>query len=138
VYQALTRDPLRGRFSWHVRPALDGEALRQAAALILGEHDFAGFGTPTSGTSTHRVIFQSGWTAQPLEQGMEWVYRVEGNSFLKHMVRRLVGVFVEVGHGRTSIEEFRAVLNCEGTLRRNPAAPGHGLTLVHVRYDEME
>lgn len=141
VLCAAERDPLsRGR-AWHVPSALNGEAMNAAAALLLGEHDFGGFGTPMQpGETTVRAVFHSHWAsaAHAEPPGTLWRYEVEGNAFLKHMVRRMVGVMVAVGRGHQPIG-LVADLLASGVMRGGlPVAPPHGLTLVHVRYSAGE
>ena len=64
VYPAPQRDPLLRQRVWHVRAALDVAAMQQAAALLLGEHDFAAFGQPPQGDNTVRTVMRSEWTGE--------------------------------------------------------------------------
>ena len=126
------RDPLREKFDWRVAVKLDGDALSAGAALFLGTHDFAAFGSPTSekGT-TKRTVTRSEWRKRP--HG-EWQYEVQADAFLYRMVRRLVFVQVSLAQGKCSVEDVRSAL--EKGRGRLPAglAPAHGLTLVAVQY----
>ncbi|MBZ0304493.1 MAG: tRNA pseudouridine(38-40) synthase TruA, partial [Anaerolineae bacterium] len=63
---------------------------------------------------------------------------IEGNAFLKHMVRRIVGTLVEVGRGKMSLKEFADAFAAADRRRAGPTAPPHGLTLVHVKFLETE
>ena len=108
--------------------------MAQAAQLLEGEHDFAAFGRSPQGDNTVRYVYQSRWFMQPSRFGTMWIYNIEANAFLQHMVRRIVWHMVEVGRGKQSVAEFeshfrRALLPSEGSI-----APPQGLTLEQVRY----
>ncbi len=134
-YRILNREirsAFEHRYAWHVREALDVDAMRMAARRFLGEHDFAAFRTlGTETKSTLRRIYVSQW-----EQRREdlLLYRIEGSSFLRHMVRAMVAAMVEIGRKRMSVKVLDALLS-EGNRAAAPAAaPACGLFLVEVRY----
>ncbi len=135
VIQAEQRQPLFRHRAWRVREPLDGETMRQAAELLVGEFDFAAFGTPPKGDNTVRRVYQSAWTQQPAAWGTLWIYRIEANAFLYHMVRRIVGALVTVGMGRWSVETFEAVFRRAELSAVKVIAPPQGLTLEAVRYE---
>lgn len=135
VIQAEQRQPLLRHRAWQVREPLDGERLRQAAALLVGEYDFGAFGTPPKGENTVRRVYRSEWTAQPAEWGTLWTYRIEANAFLYRMVRRIVGALVTVGRGWWSVETFEAVFRRAELPAVKVIAPPQGLTLEAVRYE---
>ena len=130
------RDPLREKSAWRVWPQVDGKALKKAAALFVGQHDFAAYGTPPrAGSSTLRTVMKASWQAKD----DEWHFEVQANAFLYRMVRRLVFVQVAVAQGKVSVEAMARSLagQAEGLERSElPAglAPAHGLTLVEVTY----
>ncbi len=124
------RAPLRERYAWRVWPAVDGDGLQAAARLLPGTHDFSAFGTPPRpGSSPVRSVARAGWQRQQ----EDWVFEIEANAFLYHMVRRLVFVQVQVGQGRVSLEEMRGSLD-EGRDQIPGLAPPNGLALVEVIY----
>lgn len=130
VYCQPLRDPLRDRYAWRVWPQLQGERLQDAAKLLLGEHDFAAFGSPPrSGGSTVRKISRAEWR----QEGDLWIFTVTANAFLYRMVRRMVFVQVAVGLGRIGLD---AIMNALGGAYALPAglSPASGLTLVEVTY----
>jgi tRNA pseudouridine38-40 synthase len=130
------RDPLREKYAWRVWPQVNGEALKAAASLFVGQHDFAAYGTPPrAGSSTLRTVMNAYWQAR----NDEWHFEVQANAFLYRMVRRLVFVQVAVGQGKISAEAIaRSLAGQADGLERSelPAglAPAHGLTLVEVTY----
>lgn len=134
LYRRPVRYPLWDRDRWWVRVSLDGAAMQQAAALLVGEHDFATFGQPPQGTNTVRRVLRSAWDCQPDASGETHTYTITGNAFLQRMVRSIVGTLVEVGRGAMAIEGFHAALVAADRDRAGPTAPPHGLTLVNVEY----
>ena len=79
-----------------------------------------------------RTIFSS--NAQLTLDGY-WIYRVRGSGFLKHMVRNIVGVLLEVGKGNVTREQLLTRLNPGSGIRPGPTAPPQGLFLESVEYD---
>jgi tRNA pseudouridine38-40 synthase len=136
-YQLWNADILspfeRGR-AWHVPGPLDVKAMHAAARLVEGRHDFAAFqATGSSVATTEREIFVS--RLSPC--GMRMLcYEVEGNGFLRHMVRIIVGSLVEVGRGRRPIEWVAEILASRDRAAAGPTAPPQGLFLVHVAYGD--
>jgi tRNA pseudouridine38-40 synthase len=137
--------PTLAPFVWNCTWPLDLGAMQQAALYVIGEHDFASFAAtdpdlsrrtdndnpPTTGKSSIRSIYASSWSRQ--EDGL-LIYRVTGSGFLHHMVRNLVGTFVDVGRGRTSAEAIPAILAARSRSAAGPTAPPQGLFLVEVEY----
>jgi tRNA pseudouridine38-40 synthase len=133
LYCKPWRDPLRERYAWRQWPELNGDALHEAARLLIGKHDFAAFGTPPRpGSSTVRTIRKAEWRSQ----GDEWTFEVQAEAFLYHMVRRLVFVQVAIAQGKFPAQVISGML--AGKLQALPSglAPASGLTLVEVTYPE--
>lgn len=117
--------------AWHVRAPLDLEAMARAAACLVGEHDFSAFrAADRVARCAVRRVFRSEIEAN---DGIVR-YRIEANSFVKHMVRNIVGTLVEVGRGRRSPESIVELMASRDRRRAGPAAPPHGLCLLAVRY----
>jgi len=124
--------PFERAYAWHVPGPLDVEAMRAAARLLEGRHDFAAFqATGSAVATTEREIFQS--TISNLQSAM-LVYDVIGSGFLRHMVRIIVGSLVEVGRGRQPVEWIGAVIASRDRAAAGPTAPPHGLFLAGVEY----
>lgn len=130
------RHPLREKTAWRVWPEVDGETLQATAALFIGRHDFAAYGSPPrAGSSTVRTVMQSAWE----RLGDEWQYEVQADAFLYRMVRRLVFVQVAAAQGKVSAEAVARSLADQAEAWERSAlpaglAPAHGLTLVEVCY----
>lgn len=144
------RDPLIRKQVWYLGPKgmrrdvdrradlvedyLDIEAMRAAAARLVGTHDFRAF--RQSGDRREIVVREMlevevlpAWQGRPHLLALE----VVGNSFMKNMVRIMVGTLVDVGRGRLSPNDIPGMLR-EGSGRSDAGqtAPAHGLTLVEI------
>jgi tRNA pseudouridine38-40 synthase len=132
IWNGEQRSPLRQRHSLWIRKALDLEAMIQAAAALRGRHDFASFqGAGSSPWSTDRTIRR---VALLGESGHEVSIEVEGDGFLRHMVRNLAGTLLEVGRGRRAPDSIPALLAARDRRLSGPTAAAWGLTLVRVDY----
>lgn len=132
--------PVLARFVYEHRWDLDLEAMKSAAKIFLGSHDFEYFrtlGTPVN--STVREIYHS--EIRPAhELGYDqsnpiWVYEVRGNGFLKQMVRLMVSSLFEVGKNRASEDDIQEVLSKSVKKRLGAVAPPQGLVLYNVVYN---
>ncbi|MBZ0301126.1 MAG: tRNA pseudouridine(38-40) synthase TruA [Anaerolineae bacterium] len=126
--------PFWRRRAWHIWGNLDYEALHAAAALLVGEHDFATFGHPPRGTNTIRVVMRSEWQLFKEPFGQRLVYLVEATAFLQHMVRRMVGTQMDVARGLVTTADFEAAFRAGDLARAGTLAPPYGLVLECVRY----
>jgi tRNA pseudouridine38-40 synthase len=125
--------PTRRRFAGHVPFRLDRSRVEEAAALYLGQRDFASLASAGGSVrTTVRTVTRSepGWEEGTL------TYVVEADGFLRRMVRGLVGGLVAVGRGAASVDDLAgALLACDRRVWP-PPAPACGLTLVRVEYPE--
>ena len=133
-YRLLTR-PTRGVFDrryalWYPR-ALDLQALDACAQALIGMHDFTAF-TPTD---TDHVRLQRNILAAEWRTGDEMLELwITADTFMRHMVRILVGTMLDVGAGRRTPAEFAALLDGRPRADAGPTAPAHGLALASVAY----
>ncbi len=119
------------RYSWLVREHLDLDAMISAAHIFVGEHDFAAFRSlGTDVTTTIRRVISSEWT----RDADVLLYRVEANSFLRHMVRAMVAAMVDVGRGKLTADKVATILDGLDRHAAPANAPPGGLYLVEVRY----
>jgi len=126
--------PFIRRYAWHVVQALDVAAMREAAACLVGEHDFSAFRAAGSDVHTSvRTVRRIDWIEG---DGPETplVFRIEGDGFLRHMVRNIVGTLVEIGWGRWPAPRMAEMLESRDRARAGSTAPPHGLFLTTVLY----
>jgi len=143
-YLLLTRADRSPRWrdrAWHRPEHLDRAAMREAAAALIGEHDFAAFrAAGCTANHTVRRIDQVEISDLPGElvgdgQAAVVAIDVRGNAFLRNMVRILVGTLVEVGQGRRSPSQVPEIISSRDRAKAGITAPARGLELVSVRYD---
>jgi tRNA pseudouridine38-40 synthase len=129
--------PTRRRLAGHVPWTLDEGAMRAAAALFVGRHDFASLASSGGSVKTTvRTVTRSelrGDDSDPLAVA-SFVYEVEAGGFLRKMVRSIVGGLVAVGRGALSVDSLRAALDARDRRAWPAPAPACGLTLVRVSY----
>jgi len=132
VWNHPTRSPLRAARAHWVPRTLDIPAMSKAAAAFVGRHNFAALqATGSEVESTIRTLKRLEIEQEP---SGELVFWVEGDGFLRHMVRNLVGTLLEVGAGQRSIESMGELLASEDRRQAGPTAPALALTLVRVLY----
>ena len=124
-------EPLRRRDTLAWPRPLDVAAMRDAAAALLGEHDFAAFCRRREGATTVRVLEELRW-----ETGDDGVHaaHVAADAFCHSMVRSLMGALLAVGDGRRPASWPAGLLARSERAGEVSVAPAHGLTLVAVEY----
>jgi tRNA pseudouridine38-40 synthase len=122
---------LRARYSWHVPFPLDSDVMDQAAALLIGDHNFSSFqGADSVARNPWRTVLRS--TVRRTDDFL--TYQVEARSFLRHMVRNIVGTLVEVGREALTVTDFAEIFAAHDRTRAGLNAPAQGLFLVEVKY----
>lgn len=135
IFREAICPPFLARYVWHYPYPLEFDAMAEAAPLVEGKHDFTSFAAVDPekgevGAPNVRTIFSSGWR----REGNEWVYEVQGNGFLHHMVRNLTGTFILVGNGTLRQTDIRQILDAKNRSSAGATAPAQGLFLVGVEY----
>ena len=132
------RPVLFRHFVWHYPRRLDVERMQQAAAKLVGKHDFAAFETSgakrkTTVRSIYELTVGRACPSVPSLISLE----VEADGFLYNMVRNIVGSLVEIGRGARPPEWIEEVLLSRDRRRAGPTAPPEGLFLVSVTYNNL-
>jgi len=133
IYQLSRRRTAFAKpFVWWVKADLDVDRMRRAAAAFVGFHDFRSFSDDAPGDKSTEVLVD---VLDIHEDGDLVVVHVEGSHFIWKMVRRLVGVLVEVGRGELSIADATMMLTTESEMPARLTAPASGLFLERVYYE---
>lgn len=119
---------------WHPRP-LNLDRMNAAAALLVGEFDFAAFCRKRDGATTIRRLLRYEWEREAPRLATA---TVEADAFCHSMVRALVGALLVVGDGRRDIEWPAQVLDARVRDSAVNVAPAHGLSLEEIRYPDDE
>jgi len=123
--------PQRARYAAFCPGALDEAAVRAAAALYVGRHDFASLASSgSSATTTLRTVTRS----EAVFEASTLVYEAEADGFLRKMVRSMVGGLVAAGRGTLGIDELARALRARDRRAWPAPAAARGLTLVRVDY----
>ncbi len=153
IYESPERDIFRRNYFYQVSGPLDIEAMREAAAFIKGEHDFACF--QSSGSTPHestvRTVYRLDVERLPADGGpaesgaceahaaggaSEIRITVEGNAFLYNMVRIIAGTLTEAGQGRRTPDSVRLAIEGRDRSKAGHTAPPQGLYLAEVFYEQ--
>jgi len=121
---------LDGRALWHGWK-LDRDALQACARVLHGTHDFTAF-TPTD--TYHQRFERHVYAAQWRADGDLLEFWITADTFMRTMIRVLIGTMLEVATGRRSAQDFSALLSGRPRSEAGPTAPAHGLALASVSY----
>jgi tRNA pseudouridine38-40 synthase len=140
IYRGEICPPHLARYVYALNWPLDFDAIDRAAPLILGTHDFSSFAAVDPDRTARmasdpdvdnvRTLFESAWR----QEGDLLIYTVLGSGFLHHMVRNLVGTFLEVGRGQRRASDLSALLAARERTAAGATAPARGLYLHSVQY----
>lgn len=142
IYRGEICPPWLARYVYALNWPLSVEKMQQAASLVVGEHDFTSFAASDPDVaeresaekrSNTRTIFSSEWKLE----GEMLFYKVCGNGFLHHMVRNLVGTFLDVGRNHIRPEEIASILGEKKRSAAGTTAPARGLFLKNVEYGQQ-
>lgn len=128
------RSPFLERHAWRCPHRLDLAAMRAAAAKFAGEHDFAALGEVEAGQRTVRTVAES---RLAVAAGV-LVYQVTSRAFLRHQVRRMVGLLVEIGRGAAPLAVMDEVLAGAPHRAAKRSVPPEGLFLWKIEYPGLD
>jgi tRNA pseudouridine38-40 synthase len=128
-------NPIHARYALHQPRALDPEALRDALERLPGRRDWSGF---TAGACDVENRVRQLDVAEYREKGGAARFDFEGEGFLTHMVRNLVGTLLQIGEGSRAAAEIDEILSAGDRRLAGPTAAAHGLHLWSVSYPDAE
>ena len=146
IFRARVLPPFEyGRVLHHPWP-LDEPGMAEAARLFEGEHDFSSFAASSGSEEDDRdrnmvrAIYRSEIrtvtdpdSAYPTD---ELVYTIRGRSFLRYMVRKIVGTLLDIGRGKLRVSDIQEIFEARDRSRSGPTAPPEGLYLVSLEYPD--
>lgn len=119
--------------AWHIAPVLNVEAMQKAAFFLVGEHDFSSFRGGGCGAKNTVKCIEKIEAFRVSEYIV--IIEIEGNGFLRYMIRNITGLLLEVGAGLRSSEQVENILQAKNRLAAGIMAPAHGLCLVNVDFE---
>jgi tRNA pseudouridine38-40 synthase len=128
---SVIKDPFMQGFAWFYPHALDLERMNRAAAQLLYVTDFASFAKNSPDTKTTLChVTAAGWK----KKGDLLVFTITADRFLRNMVRAIVGTMVDIGRGKTSLDDLIRIVVAKDRSVAGFSVPACGLYLVSVRY----
>src|ERR1700676_2090208 len=140
IYRGKVVPPLLWRYVLHYPFPLDEDAMRDAAARFVGMHDFTSFAASTGSEdddkerNMQREIYST--ELRRTEDGAELWFTVHGRSFLRYMVRKMVGTLLEGGRGKFAPAGIDKLYELKDRSKSGPTVPPQGLFMVMVDHDE--
>jgi tRNA pseudouridine38-40 synthase len=140
IYRGKVVPPFLWRYVLHYPFPLDEEAMKDAAARFVGVHDFSSFAASTGSQDDDkernmvREIFSA--ELKRTEDMEELWFTVQGHSFLRYMVRKMVGTLLEVGRRKLSPADINRLFEMKDRSKSGPTAPPRGLCMVKVEHEE--
>ena len=140
LYRGKVVPPMLWRYVLHYPFPLDEEAMKEAAAKFVGVHDFTSFAASTGSEdddkerNMEREIYSS--ELERTDDGEELWFTVHGRSFLRYMVRKMVGTLLEVGRGKLSPTDIETLYERKDRSKSGPTVPPQGLFMVRVDHEE--
>lgn len=129
------KNPFINDISWQRPNNLNFELMNEAAAMLIGMHDFKCFckgAPPMDNYNCHVSTAAWQWDAHTA------IFEIQANRFLRNMVRAIVGTLIDVGMGKTSLPDFQSILTSGNRSDAGTSVPAHGLTLEGVGYGDVE
>ena len=140
IYRGKVVPPMLWRYVLHYPFPLDEEAMKDAASRFVGAHDFTSFAASTGSEdddkerNMEREIFAT--ELERTDDGEELWFTVHGRSFLRYMVRKMVGTLLEVGRGKLTSEDIDKLYDLKDRSKSGPTVPPQGLFMVRVDHHE--
>lgn len=134
IWRGEICSPFDRRYIHHFPYRLDEDRILTAAPVLEGEHDFSSFAASDERYQTGEPMVRRIFLSRAFLEGNQLTYQVTGSGFLKHMVRNIVGVLIEVGKGNLDQAGIRSLLTSPRIGSAGPTVPACGLFLVEVRY----
>lgn len=131
-YRINRTKPLFNRaYNYYYYGELDVERIEEACKMLLTYTDFTSFSKLHTDVKTNDCkVYEAEWS----ETEESYLFMIRADRFLRNMVRSIVGSLLDVGMGKTSLEEFREIIEAKDRGRAGTSAPAKGLFLVDIGY----
>jgi tRNA pseudouridine38-40 synthase len=140
LYRGKVVPPFLWRYVVHYPFPLDEEAMKDAAARFTGVHDFSSFAASTGSEDDdkERNMVREIYSAElkRTDDGEELWFTVHGHSFLRYMVRKMVGTLLDVGRGKLAAGDIDKLFELKDRSKSGPTMPPQGLCMVKVEHEE--
>lgn len=146
IFRGRVVPPFLWRYVQHDPFELNFDAMAEAARYFAGEHDFTSFAASTGSEEddrerdTHRIVYCSellrAKEGDPRVPADEWVYIIRGKSFMRYMVRKIVGTLMDVGRGKLAPGDLPGLFAARDRSKSGATMPPHGLCLESVEYPD--
>jgi tRNA pseudouridine38-40 synthase len=140
LYRGRVVPPMIWRYVLHYPFPLDEDAMRDAAARFVGVHDFTSFAASTGSEEDdkERVMEREIFSTELVRSGNneELVFTVHGRSFLRYMVRKMVGTLLDVGRSKLKPEDIDRLYELRDRSKSGPTVPAQGLCMVRAEHEE--
>ena len=131
IYTGRVLPPFLRGYVYHCLTPLSYAAMEHACPLLYGSHDFSAFAAAsTTVKDRNRKVFLS----RLQKRGHRFIYQVEADGFLHHMVRNIAGTLLQIGAGKRPLEDMTTILDSRDRRQAGPTAAAHGLYLVRIWY----
>jgi tRNA pseudouridine38-40 synthase len=131
-YEITTvKNPFLEGLAWHYFKDVDLPTMNQAAALLIGEHDFESFSKVKTDVNHFTCDMKK---AEWKQEGPRLYFQITANRFLRGMVRAIVGTLLDVGTGKISVRDFENVIKSRDRKKAGANVPPYGLYLMKVKY----
>ena len=130
---SLEKDPFSQDFAFQINNTPNVALMDQAAEMLLAHRDFQCFSRSKTDVKTYNcTIVKAFWEATD----NRLIFTIAADRFLRNMVRAIVGTLLDVGYGKTTLEDFKAILKSKSREEAGASAPAHGLYLTKVVYPD--
>jgi tRNA pseudouridine38-40 synthase len=134
ITTGISRNPFLNEFAWGVYQDLDVNSLEKDLAVLAGTHDFTSFCAADSGAKTRTRTIRE--TAVFFHEDLIEIW-IRGEGFLKQMIRIIAGTAVHLNLDKLDLKSMTEVLAAKDRTVAGITAPGHGLALMHVSYEDQ-
>lgn len=132
-YISTKKEPFRKEFVAHCPYLLDIQAMNEAALVLFNYIDFTSFSKLHTDVKTNNCkMMKAEWRE---ENGL-LVFEIKADRFLRNMVRAIVGSLVDVGRGRSTVEDFKSIIESKNRCQAGTSVPAKGLFLTNIEYPE--